>query len=86
MDCDFKGNWGEIKAHMEAWWAHEDFGRPVLAMIVPRVKDAGAVSWSESSAGENPEETKRRLAVQVAENDYEAYWTDYDVLMARQKT
>ncbi len=83
MDCDFKGNWAEIKEHMEIWWAGGDFGRPVLAMIVPRTRDAGPVGWVESSSGDGGDEIEKRAAQQVDPENYEKYWTDYGTLMAR---
>ena len=84
MDCDFKGEWAEIKERMEVWWARGNSDRPVMALIVPRVKDAGVVGWSQSSSGEDRDETKKRMAQQLDESDYEKYWTDYNTLMARQ--
>ncbi|MDR1537993.1 MAG: hypothetical protein LBU32_08350 [Clostridiales bacterium] len=37
MDCDFNGNWDEIKTNMEAWWSGRSIGRPLIAIQAPRL-------------------------------------------------
>ena len=36
----YKEDWGEAKKHLEAFWAGEDIGRPLLAVFAPRTKDS----------------------------------------------